>query len=131
MYSPSLYKYRDSYVLYIPTVHTFGSVFLTHTLLVQTHTHMTYPPPGKKVTKRDMAQTWHCVLCLLSSLLLYQLFFLASELFEYVGAIRVEPLVRWVLRVTNYKKWKISLKPIKILFISWMKIEKPKIWNNF
>ena len=37
MYSPRLYKYRDSYVLYIPTVHTFGSVFLIHTLLVQTH----------------------------------------------------------------------------------------------
>ena len=38
IYSPRLYKYRDSYVLYIPTVHAFGSVFLTHTLLVQTHT---------------------------------------------------------------------------------------------
>ena len=35
--SPRLYKYRDSYVLYIPTVHTFSSVLLTHTLLVQTH----------------------------------------------------------------------------------------------
>ena len=34
MYSPRLYKYRDSYVLYIPTVHTFGSA-----LLVQTLTH--------------------------------------------------------------------------------------------
>ena len=33
------HKCRDSYVLYIPTVHTFGSVLLTHTLLVQTHTH--------------------------------------------------------------------------------------------
>ena len=39
MYSPRLYKYRDSYVLYIPTVHAFGSLLLTHTLLVQTHTH--------------------------------------------------------------------------------------------
>ena len=39
MYSPRLYKYRDSYVLYKPTVHTFGSVNLTHTLLVQTHRH--------------------------------------------------------------------------------------------
>ena len=39
MYSPRLYKYRDSVVLYIPTVHTFGSVLLTHTLLVQTHIH--------------------------------------------------------------------------------------------
>ena len=41
MYSPRLYKYRDSYVLYIPlpTVHAFGSVLLTHTLLVQTHIH--------------------------------------------------------------------------------------------
>ena len=39
MYSPRLYKYQDSYVLYKPTVHTFGLVFFTHTLLVQTHTH--------------------------------------------------------------------------------------------
>ena len=39
MYSPRLYKYRDSYVLYIPTVHAFGSVSLTHTLLVKTHIH--------------------------------------------------------------------------------------------
>jgi len=32
MYSPRLYKYKDSYVLYIPiTVHAFGSVLLTHT----------------------------------------------------------------------------------------------------
>ena len=33
------HKSRDSYVLYIPTVHAFGLVLLTHTLLVQTHTH--------------------------------------------------------------------------------------------
>ena len=39
MYSPRLYKYLDSYVLYIPTVHAFGSVLLSHTLLVQTHIH--------------------------------------------------------------------------------------------
>ena len=39
MYSPKLYKYRDSYVLYIPTVHAVDSLLLTHTLLVQTHTH--------------------------------------------------------------------------------------------
>ena len=40
MYSPRLYKYKDSYVLYIPiTGHAFGSVLLTHTLLVLTHTH--------------------------------------------------------------------------------------------
>ena len=38
-YSPRLYKYRDSYLLYIPKVQTFGSVNFTHTLLVQTHTH--------------------------------------------------------------------------------------------
>ena len=37
MHSSGLYKYRDSYVLYIPTVHAFGSLLLTHTLLVQTH----------------------------------------------------------------------------------------------
>ena len=39
MYSPRLYKYRDSYALYIPTIHAFGSLLLTHTLLVQTHIH--------------------------------------------------------------------------------------------
>ena len=39
MYSPRLYKYRYSYVLYIPTVHAFISLLLTHTLLVQTQTH--------------------------------------------------------------------------------------------
>ena len=39
MYSPRLYKYRDPYVLYIPTVHVFGSLLLTHTLLEQTHIH--------------------------------------------------------------------------------------------
>ena len=32
------HKCRDSYVLYIPRVHAFGFVLLTHTLLVQTHT---------------------------------------------------------------------------------------------
>ena len=45
MYSPWLYKYRDSCVLYIPTAHAFGSVKFTHTLLVQTHTHDVAPPP--------------------------------------------------------------------------------------
>ena len=46
MYSPSprLYKYRDSYALFRPTEHTFGSVFLTYTLLVQTHTHNVSTP---------------------------------------------------------------------------------------
>ena len=43
MYSPRLCKYRDSYVLYKPTVHAFGSLLLTHTLLVQSY--MTFPPP--------------------------------------------------------------------------------------
>ena len=42
MYSPRLYKYRDSYELYIPTTHAFGSLLLIHTLLV---TDMTFPPP--------------------------------------------------------------------------------------
>ena len=41
MYSPRMYKYRDSYVRDIPTVHTFGSVLLTHT----------FPPPENKVRK--------------------------------------------------------------------------------
>ena len=38
MYSPRLYKYLDSSVLNTPTVHQFGSLSQTHTLLVQTHT---------------------------------------------------------------------------------------------
>ena len=32
------------YFIYL-AVHAFGSVLCTHTLLVQTHTHMTFPPP--------------------------------------------------------------------------------------
>ena len=47
MYSPRLYKYQDSYVLYTPTVHAFGSLSLTHNLLVQTHTH-------------DVSAPWDC-----------------------------------------------------------------------
>ena len=39
MYSLRLYKYRDSYVLYTPTVQLFSSLLHTHTLLVQTHKH--------------------------------------------------------------------------------------------
>ena len=40
------HKCQDSYVLNIPTVHMFGLVLLlTHTLLVQTHTH---PLPVEK-----------------------------------------------------------------------------------
>ena len=41
MYSPRLYwtVYTHS------TLHTFGSVNFTHTLLVQTHTQMKFPPP--------------------------------------------------------------------------------------
>ena len=38
MYSARLYKYRDSYALYKPTVHTFGTVSL-HTLFWYRHTH--------------------------------------------------------------------------------------------
>ena len=38
MDSPRLNKYRDSYVLYIPTVHTLSSVNFTYSILVQTHT---------------------------------------------------------------------------------------------
>ena len=43
MCSPRLYIYRDSCVLYIPTVHVFGSVFLTHSFGADTH--VTFPPP--------------------------------------------------------------------------------------
>ena len=39
MYSPRLYKYRDSFVLHITTLHAFCSLLLTNTLLVQTHIH--------------------------------------------------------------------------------------------
>ena len=39
MYSLKLYKYRDSYVLYTPTVQLFSYLLHTHTLLVQTHKH--------------------------------------------------------------------------------------------
>ena len=39
MYSPRLYKYRDLYVLYVPAVHAFGSVLLTH------HSFGTDTPP--------------------------------------------------------------------------------------
>ena len=42
------HKCRDSYVLYIPTVHAFGLVLLTNTLLVQTHTHDVSAPWKKK-----------------------------------------------------------------------------------
>ena len=50
MYSPRLYKYRDSYVLYIPTVHNFGTGKLyTHSFGTDTHT--TFPPPAEKQPK--------------------------------------------------------------------------------
>jgi len=45
MYSPRLYKYRDSYELEIPTVHAFGSLNFTHAF--GTHTHeVSYPWGG-------------------------------------------------------------------------------------
>ena len=46
MYSPRLYKSRGSYILYKPTVQTFGTVNW-HTLFWYRHTHMTFPPPGE------------------------------------------------------------------------------------
>ena len=52
MSSPKLYKYWDSYVLYIPTVHAFGSVSFTHTLLVQTHPHVVSVPLGTTSAKQ-------------------------------------------------------------------------------
>ena len=39
MYSPRLYKYQESSVLYTPTVQLFSSLLHTYTLLVQTHKH--------------------------------------------------------------------------------------------
>ena len=45
MYSPRLYKYRDSYVLYIPySTRLRFSIMYTHSLGYR-HTHMTFPPP--------------------------------------------------------------------------------------
>ena len=44
MYSPRLYKYRDSSVLYTPTVQ-FTVSYLTRTLFWYRHTPMTFPPP--------------------------------------------------------------------------------------
>ena len=49
MYSPRLYKYRDSYVLYKLKVHTFGTVSFTHALFWYRHTHMTFSPPAIKI----------------------------------------------------------------------------------
>ena len=43
MYSPRLYKYRDSYVLYIPTVHGFGLLkVIMQGKLFQRCTHLLY-----------------------------------------------------------------------------------------
>ena len=54
VYFPRLYKYRDSYVLYIPLVNAFGSLFLTHTLLVQTHTDDVSAPCTEVVIFRPL-----------------------------------------------------------------------------
>ena len=57
MYSTRLYKYRDSYVLYIPTVHTFRLVLLTHSFKFwYRHTDRTFPPSGKN--KIPVYETW-------------------------------------------------------------------------
>ena len=65
IYSSRLYKYRDSYVLFIPTVHAFGAVKLTHTLCVQTHRHDVPPPWYRDLLKAriwDIFQSmFHCV----------------------------------------------------------------------
>ena len=50
MSSPRLYKYRDSYVLYKPIVHTFGTLNW-HTLFWYRHTHMTFQPPVCKAVR--------------------------------------------------------------------------------
>ena len=58
MYSPRQNKYQDSYVLYIPTVHTFGTVNFTHTILVQTHPHEVSTPRAKqKNVQEKMCKT--------------------------------------------------------------------------
>ena len=54
MYSLSLYKYRDSYVLYTPTVQLFSFLLHTHTLLVQTHKHDVSAPAIDSTDKRTV-----------------------------------------------------------------------------
>ena len=44
MYSPRLYKYRDSSVLYTPIVQ-ITVPYHRRTLFWYRHTHMTFPPP--------------------------------------------------------------------------------------
>ena len=60
MYSLRLYKYRDSYVLYTPTVQLFSSLLHTHTLLVKTHKHDVSAPgigvSGRNVNTRRAVQ---------------------------------------------------------------------------
>ena len=45
MYSPRLYKYRDSSVLYTPT-EKFSVPYHTRILFWNRHKHITFPPPG-------------------------------------------------------------------------------------
>ena len=55
MYAPRLYKYRDSSVLYTPTVQ-ISVPYYTHTLFWYRHKHMTFPPPSTVVIR-----TWQSV----------------------------------------------------------------------
>ena len=49
------HKCRDSYVLYITAVHPFSLVLLTHTLLVQTHTHdVSAPCVGRDIQQEEI-----------------------------------------------------------------------------
>ena len=57
MYSPTLYKYRDSYVLYIPTVHTFSS--LLHSFGTNTHTWR-FCPLMINYRSHTGANSWIC-----------------------------------------------------------------------
>ena len=80
MYSPRLFKYRDSYVLYIPTVHAFGSVSL-HTLFWYRHTHMTFPPPGQLILNPHLfssSRDYHLFNSILSHLFTYILLSLVN-----------------------------------------------------
>ena len=43
MYSPRLYKYRDSYVLYLPKVHAFGIPYTHFFWFRHTHTRRFRP----------------------------------------------------------------------------------------
>ena len=47
-------------IVYIPTLHAFGSLLLTHTLLVYRHTYMTFPPPDSYLVYEKKGTHFSC-----------------------------------------------------------------------